>query len=313
MKNSKIIIAGGSGFIGQHLATFFGKENDVYILSRKQQTISYATIVQWNGKDAGEWCKVIDGSHLVINLAGKSVNCRYNEKNKQDIFDSRVNASKAIGAAIQQAVVPPKLWINAASATIYRHAEDHAQDEYNGEIKNDFSVQVCKLWEATFNEIRTPFTRKAALRMAITLGPGGGVMTRLLRLCKFGLAGKMGNGQQRFSWVHITDLCRMVAWLYEHDELEGVYNCCAPHPVTNKELMQYLRQATHNPLGLPATKWMLQLGAWAIGTETELLLKSRWVVPTKIQETGFQFHYPELLPALENIIANSPRRAYHLF
>jgi len=199
MKNKKIVIAGGTGFIGQALIEHFSKDNEVLVLSRnvdevnntynKTSTINIVTKVLWDGKALDNWCKMIDGSDVVINLCGKSVNCRYTEVNKQAIFDSRTLPTKAIGEAIKLCKNPPVLWINAASATIYRHAMDKPQDEFDGEIENDFSVQVCKKWEATFFEQETPFTRKVALRTAITLG-NGGVMIPYFNLLKFGLGGK---------------------------------------------------------------------------------------------------------------------------
>jgi uncharacterized protein len=325
MQNKKIVIAGGSGFIGQAVAEYFGKDNEIVVLSRHvkdvnnsygKKSISLANHnvrnVHWNAKDIGDWAKEIDGADLVINLAGKSVNCRYTKKNRQEIFDSRTNSTKAIGQAIANATVPPKLWINAASATIYRHATDRPQDEQTGEIQNDFSVQVCKLWEQTFFKCRTPFTRKVALRMAVTLGAGG-VMIPYFNLLKFALGGRQGSGRQMYSWVHVHDVCRMIAWAFEHNEVEGVYNCSSPYPVTNTAFMQTLRKVTGHKIGLPAFEWMLKIGAAIIGTETELILKSRWVVSTKALKAGFTFQYPKLNNAFQQIISVVPRRWYHLF
>ncbi len=327
MKNKKIVIAGGSGFIGQAIASYFGAENEIVILTRglpnsannafggsdiDDAVKKNLRFVQWDNKNTGEWYKEIDGAEMVINLAGKSVNCRYTEKNKQEIFDSRTETTKAIGTAIQHAIVPPKLWVNAASATIYRHATDRAQDEYTGEIGNDFSVQVCKLWEKTFFDQRTPFTRKAALRMAVTLG-NGGVIIPYLNLCKFGLGGRQGSGKQMFSWVHAEDICRAIAFLHDHADIEGVYNVCSPNPVTNNIFMQTLRKVAGQAFGLPAFVWMLKIGAALIGTETELLLKSRWVLPTKLTEAGFAFKYEKLEDAFKSIVSKLPRTRYHLF
>lgn len=269
-------------------------------------------LVQWDGVTIDTWQKELEEADLLINLAGKSVNCRYSEKNKRSIFSSRINSTKILGLAIHECIRPPKLWINAGSATIYRHAEDHPQDEYNGEFKDDFSVQVCKLWEKTFFDQRTPFTRKVALRMAITLGKGG-VMMPYFNLLKYWLGGKQGPGTQMYSWIHITDTCRIIDWIAGHTELEGVYNCCSPNPVRNAQFMKLLRKATGMGFGLPAPVWLLKAGARLIGTETELILKSRWVVPTKISEAGFTFLYPELEGAFENIISHTPRSAYKLF
>jgi uncharacterized protein (TIGR01777 family) len=332
MKNKKIIIAGGTGFIGQEMTKYFGKENKIVILTRqientKTNRNDYSSLsrkdlqrvqyVKWDGKTTDDpmtngWIKELENADLIINLAGKTVNCRYNEKNKKEIFDSRTHAVKAIGSAIAKCNNPPPLWINASSATIYRHATDRPQDEYTGEFHNDFSVQVCKLWEKTLYEQTTPQTRKVALRMAITIGPGG-ILIPFFNLLKFGLGGKQGSGKQLFSWVHIEDLCRTIEWIYDHKEMEGTYNCSSPHPVTNKEFMFTLRKLTGHKIGLPAYEWMLRIGAPLIGTEVELILKSRWVVPTRLLESGFQFSYPRLADAFTNIISKVPRKQYHLF
>lgn len=328
MTHKKIIIAGGTGFIGQALAACFGKDNHIVILSRNATHSHNNTYTQkllgpfdgynitywrWDGRRVEKhWADELDGSDIVINLAGRSVNCRYTRKNKQEILDSRIDATRAIGIAIRNAVVPPKVWINAASATIYRHAEDRPQDEYTGEFHHDFSVQVCKLWEQSFNEQRTPFTRKIALRMAITLGEGG-VIIPYLNLLKFALGGRQGSGRQMYSWVHIDDTCRAIEWIDGHPDLEGTYNLCSPYPVPNREFMATLRKATGHIVGLPAYSWMLKIGAGLIGTETELVLKSRWVLPTKLQATGFIFKYPQPADALAAIIQKLPRKKYHLF
>lgn len=224
MKNKKIVIAGGTGFIGEEMIRYFGKDNQLYILTRNipdalnnrnhynslsKNELAQVQYVQWDAATTGDWVQYVDGADLIINLAGKSVNCRYTAKNKQEIFDSRTNSVNAIGKAIGLCKKPPELWINASSATIYRHAEDRRQDEYTGEIGNDFSVQVCQKWEKTLYEQETAFTRKVALRMAITLGAGG-VLIPYFNLLKFGLGGRQGSGNQMYSWVHIEDTCRMI-------------------------------------------------------------------------------------------------------
>jgi uncharacterized protein len=324
MKNKKVVIAGGTGFIGQALAARWGKDNHIVILGRqavilgRQETrpgnnaygrraLSAAegyhiTYWRWDGEHVEpHWAAAIDGCDLVINLAGRSVNCRYTRRNRQEILESRVNATKAIGQAIRESTVPPKLWINAASATIYRYAEDRPQDEYTGEIENDFSVQVCKCWEGAFFGQRTPFTRKIAMRTAITLGEGGALVP-YLRLIKYGLGGRQGSGRQMYSWVHIEDVGRAVEWFFDHSELEGAYNIVAPGAVTNERFMATLRRQLGCRIGLPAPAWMLKLGAALIGTETELLLKSRWVLPAKLERTGFVFSYPLLEGALNDLL-----------
>ncbi|MBW8687950.1 TIGR01777 family oxidoreductase [Chitinophaga rhizophila] len=313
MKNKKIVIAAGTGFIGKGLIDYFGQDNDIVILTRQPLTdsgrISY---VQWDGKTQDAWVSHLERTDILINLAGKSVNCRYTEENRKEIFSSRVASTQVLGAAIQTLKHPPALWINSSSATIYRHAEDRPMDEFTGEIADDFSVQVCKQWEGAFNQTVTPHTRKVILRIAITIGHQGGVLTPLMNLMKFGLGGYHGNGRQQMSWVHIDDVCRMVEWLYEHPEQEGVFNCAAPHPVNNRQFMRALRKAGGHLFGLPAYTWMLKIGAQVMGTETELVLKSRWVLPTRAIQAGFVFHYPELQPALQQIIRKLPRRRYHL-
>lgn len=328
MTNKKIIIAGGTGFIGQAIARCFGKENHIVVLSRQSNngnntahnhelvkaTKGYnITYWRWDGEHVEKhWAREIDGCDLVINLSGKSVNCRYNTHNKKEIFDSRLNSTRVIGEAIRMAVCPPKLWINAGSATIYRHAEDRPQDEYNGEYHNDFSVQVCKAWEKTFFDQRTPFTRKVVLRMAVTLGVGG-VMLPYLNMVKFGLGGYQGSGKQMYSWVHVDDVCRAVEWMFTHSDMEGVYNCTSPNPVSNELFMKTLRKVTKHKIGIPAIKPLLKIGAALIGTEPELLLKSRWVLPVRLQETGFQFKYIHLEDALKAIVHEIPEKRYHLF
>ena len=327
MKNKKIVIAGGTGFIGLELCNFFGAENEIVVLTRKWENAnsnSYGEnpirpeitknirFVKWDGASPGDWTTEIDGAELLINLTGKSVNCRYTQKNKKEIFDSRLNPTNVLGQAIRQAVHPPKLWINAASATIYPHATAAPRDESFVDFHNDFSVEVCRRWEKTFYDQRTPFTRKVALRMAITIG-NGGVMTPYFNLLKFGLGGRQGSGQQMYSWVHITDTCRMIDWINEHKEIEGTYNCSSPGPVTNTIFMQTLRKATGTRIGLPAYTWMLRIGAAVIGTETELILKSRWVLPTKITAAGFEFKYTSLAPAFRDVIDHTPPKRYRLF
>ncbi len=322
MKDKKIVIAGGSGFIGQALAARWGKDNRILILGRKYAQAhnnSYGrkaltasegyhiTYWRWDGHHVEtHWAKEIEGCDLIINLAGRSVNCRYNSHNREEILNSRVDATRAIGQAIRESTIPPKLWLNAASATIYRHAQDRPQDEYSGEPGSGFSVQVCQSWEAAFFEQRTPFTRKVALRTAITLGKGG-VLVPYRRLINWGLGGRQGSGRQMYSWVHLEDIGRAVEWLFDHPELEGVYNIVAPGPVTNACFMATLRKLAGRRFGLPAPTWLLKLGAALIGTETELLLKSRWVIPTKLEQTGFRFRYPQLDEALAAILRTSSR------
>ena len=327
MKGKKIIIAGGTGFIGLELIKYFSPENQIIVLTRKlnksktnrnqelkTDELNYLNTeyIKWDSKTPDGWEKKLNGADILINLTGKSVNCRYNEENKNEIINSRVDSTKILGEAIRNLKAPPSLWINSSSATIYRNAFDHPQDEHIGEIENDFSVQVCKFWESAFFDQQTPGTRKVALRMAINIGPGG-IFIPYFNLLKLGLGGRQGSGKQMYSWIHIEDTCRIITWLWDHPEMQGIYNASSPNPVTNTVFMKTLRKLTNHKIGLPAFEWMLKLGAPFIGTETELVLKSRWVLPTKMLQSGFQFKYPHLEQALKNIVEKVPRKQYHLF
>lgn len=314
MQHQRIVIAAGTGFIGKSLVEYFGEDNDLTILTRQPKAPQHRVrYVQWDGEHPGAWYEALEGADLLINLTGKSVNCRYTEANKKMINDSRINATRALGAAILTLQNPPKVWINAGSATIYRHAEDRPMDEFTGEIADDFSVRVCKAWEQSFGDITLPHTRKIILRIGITLGwQQGGVMQPYLNLVKAGLGGYQGHGRQMYTWIHITDVCRMIAWLYETPTLSGVFNCTAPHPIPNKVFMKTLRAASGCRFGLPAPAPLLKLGAALIGTEAELLLKSRWVLPSRALQEGFSFQYPFIAGALTDILAHLPRKAYHL-
>lgn len=301
----KIIIPGGSGFIGTFAAEYFTKLGfEVLILSRKKQAskngIQY---LEWDGKTLGAWSQAFEGAKLILNLAGKNVNCRYHKANKKAILESRTQSTKVIGEAINQCKNPPEIWMNAASATIYRHTiQDPANDEINGKIGSGFSVKVCKEWEATFNAIDAPKTRKIILRTAITLGKDGGVMVPLKRLVSLGLGGKQGSGEQFVSWIHIEDFARIIEWLMENETQEGVFNCSSPSPVPNKEFMLALKKATWHVIGLPAPAWILELGAIFIRTETELILKSRKVFPKRLLDGGFEFNYPKLKTTMLDLV-----------
>lgn len=291
----KVVLAGGTGFIGQYLEKKFTAMNiDVQIISRQSPHIAwddYQGIVQ-----------ALDGAEMVINLAGKSVNCRYNEQNKREIMNSRVETTQTLGNAILDCEHPPAVWMNSSTATIYRHAEDRPMTETKGEIGTGFSVDVAKAWEEAFFAFNLPHTRQAALRIAIVLGPGGGVMTPFQNLVRFGLGGHQGSGKQMFSWIHVEDLFQIILFIQEWESLEGVFNCTSPNPVTNRELMATMRKVMHRKGGLPASTWMLNLGARIIRTEPELVLKSRWVVPNRLIKEGFMFRYGRLEKALQHIL-----------
>lgn len=291
----KIILAGGTGFLGTYLANRFRKQGtEVIIISRNKGQ------VQWS--DTKSIVQALEGADLLINFAGKSVDCRYNDSNKKEILRSRIDTTRALGEALQMATHPPALWINSSTATIYRHAEDRPMTEQDGEIGKGFSVELATAWEQAFSDFKLPRTRQVALRMAIVLGSHGGVMRPLSRLVKFGLGGHQGNGRQMFSWIHVKDIFGIICFLKQHPELSGVFNCSAPQPVTNYQLMQELRKAYGVKLGLPAPKWLLEIGAVFIRTETELILKSRWVLPQRLLDAGYYFQFADLKAALENIV-----------
>ncbi|MGR3764281.1 TIGR01777 family oxidoreductase [Rossellomorea sp. NS-SX7] len=291
----KIVLAGGTGFVGQYLEEQFSSLGyEVMIISRNNPNIT------WD--NTKELIRALEGSDLLINLAGKSVNCRYNEKNKNEILLSRTETTEILGSAIKECVNPPRLWINSSTATIYRHSEDRPMTEEGGEIGTGFSVEVAKEWERSFFSFDLPFTRQAALRIAIVLGSNGGVLTPYRNLVKFGLGGVQGDGTQMFSWIHIEDLYKMILFIKEREDLSGVFNCSSPYPITNRELMDALRNEMNKKAGLPAPKWMLEIGAIFIRTETELILKSRWVLPERLINEGFNFTYPTIGKALKEIL-----------
>lgn len=305
MKYRKIVLAGGNGYLGTVLAKHFsGLADEVIILARKPKAAegNIKTLL-WDGKTMGDWANSLPDTDLLVNLCGKNVNCRYTEQNKKEIFDSRLVPTRLLGKAIEGVKNPPKLWINITSATIYRHAEDHEQDEFTGEIGKGFSVEVCKAWESSFFENETPQTRKIALRMGIVLGLQDGAFPRLLNLVKLGMGGKQGNGQQYMSWIHEEDAARSIEWLLSHPEIKGVVNCTAPNAVTNDVFMRSIRRAYGIGFGMPTPAWLLAIGAKIIGTETELILKSRWVKPAVLLNGGFEFKYGEVSEAVKALSA----------
>jgi len=295
--NKKIVIAGGTGFVGKYLTTrFCNLGYQVIIISRQKENI------QWN--DAAGIIDALENSEMLINLAGKSVDCRYNEKNKKEILKSRTETTKALGEAVLKCINPPELWINSSTATIYRHAEDRPMTESTGEIGDGFSVQVATSWEKSFFSFKLPNTRQVALRIAIVLGKDGGAMKPFINLVRFGLGGMQGNGKQMFSWIHIEDLASIISFLQSRQDLKGAFNCSAPNPIDNKTQMKTFRQVMKVKIGLPSPAWLLAIGAFIIKTEPELILKSRWVVPEKLLSEGYTFKFPTLETALKDILNN---------
>lgn len=317
----KIVIPGGSGQVGSMLARALSAAgHEVVVLSRGAATTRGGrSVVEWDGVSDGRWMWQIDGADVVINLAGRSVNCRYNAQNRREIVDSRVNSTRAVGRAIGAAGRPPRVWLQASTATIYAHRYDGANDEHNGIIGGSepgvpetwrFSIDVARKWEQAVGEVATPATRKVLMRSAMTMSPdSGGVFDVLLGLVRRGLGGRAGNGRQYVSWIHEQDFVRAVLWSIEHEELEGAINFTSPNPLPNAQFMRALRQAWGIGIGLPATQWMLEIGTFFMRTETELILKSRRVTPARLLESGFKFQFPNWQRAAEDLCRQWRQRA----
>lgn len=307
----KIIIPGGSGQVGTILARHFHLRGDqVIVLSRSVHDVPWK-VIEWDARSLGAWTNAIDGADVVINLAGRNVNCRYHDANRQAIMNSRVESTRVVGQAIAQAKSPPRAWLQASTATIYAHRFDAPNDEATGIIGGNepnapstwrFSIDVAKAWEQALNESNTPVTRKVLMRSAMTMSPDrDGIFDVLAKLVHRGLGGKAGDGRQFISWVHHRDFIRAVEWLIDREEFSGPINITSPDPLPNAEFMRILRQACGVRIGLPAAKWMLELGAIFMRTETELILKSRRVVPGRLLASGFEFEFPNWTEAAANL------------
>ena len=304
----KIVIAGGSGFLGKLIAArYYGTDTRIIILTRSpepdEKNVSF---IKWDGKTIGPWAEEISGSDVVINLAGRSVDCRYNEKNKKVIINSRVDSTKVIGKAIQTAVVPTKLWVNASTSAVYGDSGEEIMTEASP-LAEGFSPGVCKIWEKTFNEIETPGTRKAVLRIALVLGREGGVLKPFLKIARLGLGGTIGSGKQYISWIHEEDFVRVIDFVIAKDEIEGMMIVAGPEPVTNKEFMKTIRQAAGMPIGIPSPSFLVEIGTFILRTESELLLMGRRVMPERLIDKGFEFKYPSLREALLEIISRKDK------
>jgi len=302
----RIILAGGRGFLGDVLSRYFtGEGFEVIVLTRTVRTNSRD--VSWDGRTIDSWATELEDAEAVINLAGRSVDCRYHARNRAEIMDSRVATTRVIGKAIANCCKSPRVWLNASTATIYKHTTDEAWTESGvtgatPEANDAFSIQVALAWERELLECHTPATRKAALRTAMVLGSGrNSVFPVLRRLVRFGLGGKLGTGKQFVSWIHERDFCRAVHWILMKDALAGSVNLCAPNPLRNCEMMRTFREVLGVPFGLPASRWMLEIGAFFLQTETELILKSRRVVPARLIESGFKFEFPFFREAIAHL------------
>lgn len=319
-RRRKIVLAGGTGQVGMILARAFHAGGDeVLVLSRKPRGAPWR-VAAWDAKTLGPWAEEFDGADVVINLAGRSVNCRYTPGNRREIEASRVDSTRVVGAAIARATRPPRVWLQAGTATIYAHRHDGPNDEATGLLGGSepdapeawrFSVEVASSWERALAESAAPRTRKVVLRSAMTMSPDrGGIFDVLLGLVRRGLGGRSGDGRQYVSWVHDADFLRAVSWLIEHEEIEGPVNLAATHPIPNAEFMRDLRVAWGIPFGLPATAWMLEAGALFLRTETELILKSRRVVPGRLLAGGFSFRFPSW-PEAARDLCHRWRQAHH--
>jgi uncharacterized protein len=334
----KIILAGGSGFLGGELAKHFAAPKwEAVVLTRSPKSRTDGVReVAWDAKSLGAWKDELEGATAVVNLTGRSVDCRYTAKNRREIMDSRVDSTRVIGQAIAQCQAPPRVWLNSSTATLYQHTFGKPHDESSHEMdsatdaKDAFSVEVAQAWERALFEAWQPLTpslspsegervagrpgegnfsttpvwqtRKVALRTSMVLGLGrNSVFPVLRRLTRFGLGGRQGSGRQFVSWIHVVDFCRAIEWIIAHDKLSGPINQCAPNPLPNAEMMQLFREVCRMPMGLPATEWMLEVGAFFLRTETELIFKSRRVVPGKLLASGFEFRFPTFREALVDL------------
>jgi len=319
----RIVLPGGSGQVGQMLARRLQERGHyVTVLTRGPYTAPWHT-VHWDGLTRGPWVETLEGADVVINLAGRSVNCRYNEENRRAIYDSRIGTTRLLGHVLAELEEPPRVWLNASTATIYRHSTDRAMDEATGELGGNewisawrrapetwnFSTGVARAWEGALFESQTPRTRKVALRSGMVMSPlPGGAFATLLNLVRASLGGSQGNGRQYVSWMHEADFARAVEFLIAHEEIDGPVNLSAPYPLPNREFMLALREAWGMPNGLPVPAPLLALGALLLRTETELVLKSRCVVPGRLLDAGFAFRYPEWTQAAEDLCARWRRR-----
>jgi uncharacterized protein len=306
----KIVIPGGTGQVGTVLRRALSAAgHDVVVLSRSPRQ---RDDVQWDGATLGPWAAEIDGSDVVVNLAGRSVNCRYTPVNLREMMDSRVHSARVVGEAIAAAARPPRVWLQMSTATVYAHRFDAPNDEATGVIGGAepdapgywaYSVDIAKSWEREQETAATPHTRKVALRAAMVMSPDrGGVFDVLLRLARLGLGGPVAGGAQYVSWIHDQDFVRAVEFLVARDDITGPVNLAAPGPLPQRDFMRALRTAWGVPVGLPATRWMAEAGAFVLRSDTELLLKSRRVVPGRLLDAGFTFGRPDWPTAADDLV-----------
>jgi uncharacterized protein len=308
----KIVIPGGSGQVGRVLARHFHKQGHaVTVLSRTPRAEPWR-VTAWDGLTPGPWIADLQESDVCINLAGRSVNCRYHAANRRAILESRVRSTGLLNNIFACLNPAPRLWINASTATIYRHGLDRPMDEATGELGGNepgapetwnFSIDVAKAWEEAFSSTPTPLTRKVAIRSAMTFSPDrGGVFDTFLGLVRHGFGGAQGLGDQFVSWIHETDFCRAIDFLMEREEFAGVVNVASPNPLPNCQFLEILREEWGIRFGMPTRGWMLEIGTFLMRTESELVLKSRRVVPGRLLAAGFQFCFPEWAGAARDLV-----------
>ena len=297
--SERIILAGGSGFLGRSLAKHLGCLGyETLILTRSKE--DRPGFARWDGKNAGDWARHLEGAKAVVNLAGRSVDCRYTADNRREIVESRVDSAKALGEAMRQCRVPPTTWIQAASLAIYGDAGDAILDD-DGPHGSGFSVDVCEKWESEVHAQAPPNVRKVILRIGFALATDGGALSRLARLTRMGLGGTVGSGRQFISWLHVDDLNRMMAWCIENPNARGTYNATGPSPVANREFMASLRRALGWPWSPPAPSLAVRIGAYVMGTDASLALTGRRCVPTRLLGEGFSFRHVDLSACLREL------------
>lgn len=303
--NPIIVIFGANGFLGRYLCRHFARNGkEVVAIARSREGWSGdGMFLEWDGKTLGPWALALEGAEAVINLAGRSVDCRYTARNRQEIIDSRVDSTRVIGEAIAVCKLPPKTWLNASTATWYRHAEDKPQNDWLGEPGEGFSCEVAQAWEDAFWGANVPaLTRKLALRIGMVLANEQATVYDVLRkLTAWGLGGPMGTGNQRVSWIHMEDFLRAMDFAINDPFLDGTINVTAPEFPTNREWMQTFREAVGMPLGLPSAEWMLKIGAHFMSTETELVTKSRWADPVRLRDAGFRWRWARTVDAIADL------------
>lgn len=307
----KVVIPGGTGQVGHLLAKAFTTRGDeVVVLSRGGK--SPARIVSWDGRTVGNWASELEGADVVINLAGRTVNCRYTDENLKEMMDSRVDSTRAVGAAIEACTRPPRVWLQMSTATIYAHRFDAPNDEATGVLGGNeegvpaywkYSVDIARAWEKTQEQARTPQTRKVALRTSMVMSPDReGIFDVLLGITRAGLGGPIAGGRQFLSWIHDKDFVSAIAFLIARHEMVGPVNLAAPEPLAQRDFMAELRRASGTRIGLPATRWMAEVGAFFLRTDTELTLKSRRVVPGRLISAGFRFDFPTWPSAARDLV-----------